>query len=102
MREPKPQRPLSHGYCLAAILVVALVLRVAAGIWWKQRLPAGVKFGFGDSYRYWELAQTIARREPFAYGPDNLRSFRTPGFPALLAPLFLLSSDPPVWWARVE
>src|SRR5438874_369473 len=53
---------------LTAILAVALVLRLAAGWWWQQRLPAGVKFGFGDSESYWELGRTIARGEPYEYG----------------------------------
>jgi hypothetical protein len=43
-------------WVLLAILAVALVLRLAAGFWWQSRLPAGVKFGFGDSEGYWELA----------------------------------------------
>jgi 4-amino-4-deoxy-L-arabinose transferase-like glycosyltransferase len=87
---------------LAAILAVALVLRLAAGWWWQQRLPAGVKFGFGDSESYWELGRAIARGEPYEYGPDRLKIFRTPGYPALLAPLFWLREEPPIMWARAE
>src|SRR5690349_17264092 len=80
--------PLKSNFAwkLAAILAVALVLRLAAGWWWQERLPAGVKFGFGDSESYWELGRAIARGEPYEYGPDNLKIFRTPGYPALLAP----------------
>jgi 4-amino-4-deoxy-L-arabinose transferase-like glycosyltransferase len=88
------------GWCLAAILVVALGVRLAAGFWWQARLPAGVKFAFGDSESYWQLGRAIARQEPYAYGPDDLRIFRTPGYPALLAPLFWLCAEPPVMWAR--
>lgn len=95
-------RQLPFGRTLAAILAVALVLRLAAGWWWQQRLPAGTQFGFGDSASYWELAGHIARGEPYEAGPDRLKIFRTPGYPLALAPLFLLRDNPPVLWARAE
>jgi len=88
------------GWLLTAILLVALILRLAAGIWWQERLPAGMKFGFGDSESYWELGRAIARGQPFEYGPDRLKIFRTPGYPAILAPLFLIRDEPPVFWGR--
>src|SRR5262249_42176214 len=94
------QWKLQPGWNLTAILLVALVVRLAAGLWWQQRLPAGQKFEFGDSEGYWELGRTIAHRRPFAYGPDQLRIFRTPGYPAVLAPLFWLRDEPSVLWAR--
>jgi 4-amino-4-deoxy-L-arabinose transferase-like glycosyltransferase len=86
-------------WLLAALLVVALGLRVAAGVWWQSRLPAGRTFGFGDSEGYWELGRTIARGEPYSYG--GMRVFRTPGYPTVLAPLFLLADEPPVFWGRI-
>ena len=89
-------------WSLAAILAVTLVLRLAAGWWWQARMPAGVQFRFGDSVSYWELAGKLARGEPYEYGPDQLRIFRTPGYPLALAPLFWLRRDPPVLWARAE
>jgi 4-amino-4-deoxy-L-arabinose transferase-like glycosyltransferase len=89
----------SAGWCLAAILAAALVVRIVTGIWWEERLPAGKKFGFGDSEGYWVLARTIARGEPYEYG--GMKVFRTPGYPALLAPLFLIRDNPPVLWARL-
>lgn len=91
---------VQFGWILTAILVAALVLRLVAGMWWQQRLPEGKKFGFGDSDGYWELGRTIARGQPFEYGPDRLKIFRTPGYPAVLAPLFLLSDEPPVLLGR--
>jgi 4-amino-4-deoxy-L-arabinose transferase-like glycosyltransferase len=91
---------LHFGWFLTAILALSLMLRLAAGMWWQQRLPAEKKFGFGDSESYWELGRTIARGQPFEYGPDRLKIFRTPGYPAILAPLFLMSNEPPVFWGR--
>lgn len=88
------------GWVLTAILAVALVLRLGAGVWWQQRLPEGKKFGFGDSDGYWELGRKIARGEPFEYGPDRLKIFRTPGYPVVLAPLFLVRDEPSVLWGR--
>ncbi len=88
------------GWTLTAILVAALVVRLAAGVWWQERLPAGKKFAFGDSDGYWELATMIARGQPYEYGPDHLKIFRTPGYPAVLAALFLIRDEPPVLWGR--
>jgi 4-amino-4-deoxy-L-arabinose transferase-like glycosyltransferase len=95
--------PFHHStrWLLVAILAAAFGLRLLAGAWWQQRLPAGQKFGFGDSEGYWELARAIARGEPYAYGPENYRIFRTPGYPAVLAGLFLVRGEPPVFWGRV-
>jgi 4-amino-4-deoxy-L-arabinose transferase-like glycosyltransferase len=84
---------------LAVVLVVALGLRLAAGAWWQTRIEG--RFLFGDSQSYWDLAGTIAQGEPYQLGQDRARVFRTPGYPLLLAPIFLLGGDqPPVFWAR--
>ena len=91
----------NYRWILLAILAAALVLRLGAGFWWQARLPAGMKFGFGDSEGYWELARTIARGEPYEYSPLKYKVFRTPGYPLVLAPLFLISKEPPVMWGRV-
>ena len=86
---------------LALLLLVALAVRLAAGWWWQSRLPDGRSFEFGDSAGYWELARTIAAGQPYRYGSDDARVFRTPGYPILLAPLFLVGGpQPPVLWAR--
>jgi 4-amino-4-deoxy-L-arabinose transferase-like glycosyltransferase len=86
----------------ALILCLAFTLRVTAAWWWQARIPAGQRFAFGDSESYWALARAIARGEPYEYGPGPGKVFRTPGYPLLLAPLFLASQDPPAIWARIE
>lgn len=86
---------------LIAILAVALVVRLGAASWWESRLPQGSQFGLPDSDSYWALAKTIAQGKPYQYPTDEFRIIRTPGYPALLAPLFVVGGDnPPVLWAR--
>lgn len=83
---------------LVLILALALAVRLAAGVAWQSRLGER-RFEFGDSETYWSLARSIARGEAYQYADNPI--FRTPGYPLLLAPLFLLpSADPPVAWAR--
>ena len=83
------------------VLIVALCIRLAAGVWWQGRLPDQSRFGFPDSESYWGLAEQVARGESYELNPDR-RVFRTPGYPLLLAPLFMLAGgEPPVLWARV-
>jgi 4-amino-4-deoxy-L-arabinose transferase-like glycosyltransferase len=87
---------------LWAILTLALVLRVAAALWWQSRMPANQRFEFGDSEAYWVLAQHLALGEPFEYGSSDVRIFRMPGYPALIAPLFwLLGPETPVVAGRL-
>jgi len=87
---------------LVLILFVALALRLAAGVWWQSRLPAGDQFGMPDSETYWALGRTIAEGKPYQLGPHK-QVFRTPGYPALLAPLFLIfGREPPAGWAFAE
>ncbi len=96
-------RRVAHSALAWALLLgAALGVRVAAAVWWESRLPAGTPFGFGDSASYWTLAQTIARGEPYEVGKNGPRVFRTPGYPLLLAPLFVFAGDePPVLAARI-
>ena len=87
---------------LAAILVVALGVRLLAAAWWESRLPADKKFGFPDSESYWGLAQKIARGEAYEFGPRKYQVFRTPGYPLILAGVFRAvgNDDPPAFYAR--
>jgi len=86
---------------LIGLLAAALGIRLAAGFWWQNRIGEGVKFGFADSESYWALGKTIAQGEPYQFGDEDARVFRTPGYPLLLAGLFCLGGeDPPVMWAR--
>lgn len=75
---------------LVLILALALVVRLAAGVWWQARLN-GKLFAFGDSETYWTLAAHLAKGEPYEYGTAQV--FRTPGYPTLLAPAILLFGD---------
>lgn len=84
-----------------AILAVALVARLAFGVWWQSRLPPGQQFFFGDSDSYWQLGQVLAAGEPYQYRSADARVLRTPGYPVCLAAVFLLlGEDAPVMAGR--
>ena len=96
---------LRHGHIggFVALFAVALALRLAAGVWWQSRLADAQSFGFSDSHSYWELARTIANGESYQFDSPDAKVFRTPGYPAVLAPLFVMwNGEPPVWAARAE
>ncbi len=88
----------------AGLLLAALGVRLGGAVWWQQRLPAGERFGFGDSESYWQLGLKLARGQPFEYGDGGWKIFRTPGYPLLLAGLFRIvpggPQGPNVLWAR--
>lgn len=83
----------SSRWLVAAILALALVIRMGAAYWWQSRVPAGQRFGFPDSESYWELGQQIAAGKPYEFGPIPYRIFRTPGYPLLLSPIFLIGGQ---------
>lgn len=85
---------------LAGVLLLALLVRLAAGVWWQARIAD--EFFFGDSESYWVLARAIARGDAYQYGSNDARVFRAPGYPLALAPVFVLFGDePPILAARV-
>ncbi len=84
-----------------AIVLLALAVRLAAGVWWQSRLPEGTRFFFGDSESYWALGQRLARGESYQFQSSDQRVFRAPGYPLILSVLFrLLGTDAPVFWGR--
>jgi len=90
---------------LGWILFVALVVRVGAVVVWQQRLRGD--FGFPDTESYWQLAQRLAAGERYVFRPADqpieYRIFRTPGYPAVLAPIFwFLQGGSAVWAARFQ
>lgn len=96
------RRLTSHIGPLPLLLLLGLVLRLAAMLIWQQQFAAGQAFVFGDSDSYWQLARSIAQGEPYQYGSPDAKIFRMPGYPLLLAPLFLIAGgEPPIWAARL-
>ena len=59
-------------------------------------------FFFGDSDSYWKLGRALAFGRPYRFDEERRwEIFRTPGYPALLAPLFwTFGENPPVFAAR--
>ena len=93
----------SSPWLWAGLLLAALGVRIGAAVWWQGRLPAGARFGFGDSESYWQLGGKLARGGPYEYGDNGWKIFRTPGYPLLLAGLFrVIPGDKPnVMAARI-
>ncbi|MCL2742793.1 MAG: glycosyltransferase family 39 protein [Planctomycetaceae bacterium] len=93
------------------LFLTALIVRLGAAVYWEQRIVhnkdfnpgASSPFYFGDSDTYWQLGKAIAEGEPYKYGSNYIH--RMPGYPVLLAPLFLigeLSLPARILAARIE
>lgn len=67
-----------------------------------QTAPTDGPFFFGDSDSYWKLGRALAFGRPYRFDEERRwEIFRTPGYPALLAPLFwTFGENPPVFAAR--
>ena len=91
--------PTGNSRTLWWILVGAFVLRLGFAMAWQARMPADAPFYFGDSETYWELGRTIAAGEPYQFESPERKAFRTPGYPLLLSPTFLVGGDnvSPIW-----
>lgn len=82
------------------LVFVALVLRIGMTVYWEGRSDTE-PFYFGDSDTYWQLGKAIAKGKPYVY--DGNQIHRMPGYPVILAPLFLVfGEDVPVWAGRLE
>lgn len=108
-------------FFLFVLLLLGLIVRVVGAVYWQEQLVSSSiaqqasdveshvtatkvepHFYFGDSLSYWTLGRCIARGEPYEYTESRYTIFRTPGYPLLLAPIFLLWNDPPELAFRLE
>lgn len=80
---------------LAVLLLVALAVRLGTAAWWQHRLGGPREFFFADSQSYWVLGRAIAQGGPYEFGSEDARVFRAPGYPLLLAPIFLAFGPAP-------
>jgi len=86
--------------CVLAVLTLALVLRVAAAIYWHRAAEQeGHLFRLGDSHSYWILADELARGLPYEYGSPDASIFRAPVYPLVLAPCTLIENEQSAVWA---
>ncbi len=82
------------------LLVVALTLRLAMSFFWQHRC-GDEKFYFPDSDTYWQLGKAVAKVEPYEY--NGMKIHRMPGYPVLLAPLFVVGGNKtPIMAGRIE
>jgi hypothetical protein len=91
--------------CFWAIVLIALTVRVGAAWYWQDQVQrSGESFRFGDSQSYWIIASNLARGEPYQFGSENSKIFRSPLYPILLAPWTWIGPGNPsswgVWMAR--
>ena len=92
--------------CIAGlILILAFALRLGGAVGWQRfvDMRGSAPFFFGDSDSYWQLGRALAAGAPYEHDPvRHWKVFRMPGYPVLLAPLFLVWNEPPVLAARLE
>ena len=86
--------------CVLAVLTLALLLRVAAAVYWHRAAEQeGRLFRLGDSHSYWILAGELARGLPYQYGSPDASVFRAPVYPLVLAPCTLIADEQAAVWA---
>jgi hypothetical protein len=90
----------TYWLAITATLLLAFLVRLAAAVWWQQRVesPDGFASVEGDAFSYWNLGRSIAEGKPYSYAYS--RVFRVPGYPLVLSLLFTIRNPPPVLWAR--
>lgn len=96
---PKPEKHFL--VWLVPIALAAFTIRCTAAVVWQDRLGDSQQLAFGDSDGYLVLAENIAKGKPYQYGWKHASAFRTPGYPALLAPLFWMGEGRPILMARI-
>ncbi len=97
------------------LLTLALFVRIGVGLYWDdvvteranaseapETISKDGPFFYGDSDSYWKLARALAFGRPYEFDDErHWQIFRTPGYPALLAPLFWIYGEyPPTLAAR--
>lgn len=97
--EAPPHRPppaRNHRIWLAAILAVALVLRLGWGLYALNEEPESWVTG-GDQYSYWYYANEIADGNGYiSYVTGDASAYYPVGYPAMLATLFWVQEHTPV------
>ena len=96
------------------LLTASALLRLATAFYWNSYVESVASqnvsepaqdgpFFFGDSDSYWKLGRALAFARPYQFDEiHRWQVFRTPGYPALLAPLFwIFRENPPVLAARL-
>jgi hypothetical protein len=85
--------PHSKWRRLLVLLIIAFLLRLAAG--WAWQTHVGNRFAMGDSESYWQLGRAMAHGQPYEYEGyrQSYRVFRAPGYPLLLAPIIGIAGE---------
>lgn len=102
------------------LLISAFLVRVGIAFYWDHKVineqenlnnantdPVNnslpVVFFFGDSDSYWRLGRALAFNLPYEFDDErHWQIFRTPGYPAILTPLFwIFGENPPTIAARL-
>lgn len=103
------------------LLTLAFATRVTIAFYWESQVRkkqadsyAAVSnpnsshsndtFFFGDSDSYWKLGRALAFGRPYQFDDERCwQVFRTPGYPAVLVPIFwIYGENPPTIVARIQ
>ncbi|MDO5308547.1 MAG: hypothetical protein Q4G03_03505 [Planctomycetia bacterium] len=96
------------------LLLLAALVRLGVALYWEDYVHSHVPepialdqdgpFFFGDSDSYWKLGRALAFGRRYEFDSErHWQIFRTPGYPAILAPLFWIFGEyPSTLYARLE